>query len=59
MRELADRERRLSRRADPQIQDGRYGFNDNGRDYYGNGSHKDAGLYSDRMMLDDSDRRYR
>ncbi|KAL1955473.1 hypothetical protein VTO42DRAFT_8499 [Malbranchea cinnamomea] len=54
MRELADRERQRSRRAEPQIQDGRYGFSENGQhDDYGNGSRNETGLYSDKMMVDE------
>ncbi|KAK2811699.1 hypothetical protein FQN50_002045 [Emmonsiellopsis sp. PD_5] len=37
-REQADRERREHRRADPQIQDGRYGFADGRQDLYDNNS---------------------
>lgn len=48
MRELADRERRSHRRADPQIEDGRYGFGEKG---------ELSGLYSDTMMLDEPSHR--
>ncbi|KAJ5485094.1 hypothetical protein N7539_005082 [Penicillium diatomitis] len=46
LREQADRERR-SRRAEPQVQDGRYGF-----DEAGDALNTDTGLYSDQMMVD-------
>lgn len=39
LREQADRQRRLNRRADPAIKNGNYGF-------------QEHGLYSDQMMVD-------
>ncbi|PGH04457.1 hypothetical protein AJ80_08510 [Polytolypa hystricis UAMH7299] len=79
LRERADRERREMRRAEPEVQDGRYGFADRlqmkiNQDLYGrsrsdrtwsaNGSYRSgggannesAGLYSDRMIVDDTPR---
>lgn len=47
LRRQADRER-LNRRAGPAVQDGRYGFGQNGDLLEGNSS----GLYSDEMMVD-------
>ncbi|OOQ82368.1 hypothetical protein PEBR_39329 [Penicillium brasilianum] len=46
LREQADRERR-NRRAEPTLQDGRYGFDDTGGALV-----SEAGLYSDEMMVD-------
>ena len=47
LREQADRERR-NRRANPEVQDGRYGFGENGELLHDT-SHR---LYSDEMMVD-------
>lgn len=46
LREQADRERR-TRRAEPQLQDGRYGFDESGSTL-----DTDTGLYSDQMVVD-------
>ncbi|GLI78701.1 hypothetical protein PoHVEF18_007022 [Penicillium ochrochloron] len=46
LREQADRERR-NRRAEPVLQDGRYGFDETGGTL-----NSEAGLYSDEMMVD-------
>lgn len=46
LREQADRERR-NRRAEPTLQDGRYGF-----DETGGALNSETGLYSDEMMVD-------
>ena len=46
LREQADRERR-NRRADPVLQDGRYGFDERAGAF-----NSETGLYSDEMMLD-------
>jgi hypothetical protein len=51
LRQQADRERRESKKAEPQVQDGRHGFGDaKGRRRRGDGQNK--GLYSDEMMVD-------
>lgn len=63
-REQADRVRRENRKAEPQIQDGTYGFNEqdthyNNRRRTGRGNNRggrrqeqEPGLYSDEMMVD-------
>ncbi|PGH16722.1 hypothetical protein AJ79_01595 [Helicocarpus griseus UAMH5409] len=61
LREQADRERerREQRRADPQIQDGRYGFDDprqsgrRGDRRWPATRNGDSGLYSDQMVVDE------
>ena len=50
LREQADRERR-NRRADPAVQDGKYGFGAQG-DLLGATKQSSSGLYSDEMMVD-------
>jgi hypothetical protein len=49
LREQADRQRR-TRNAEPNVQDGSYGFNDQG-DVQHNTT-QSPGLYSDQMMVD-------
>lgn len=49
LREQADRKRR-TRHAEPDVQDGSYGFNDQG-DVLRNAT-KSPGFYSDQMMVD-------
>lgn len=61
-REQADRDRRQNRRADPEIQEGSYGFSDrargnrpSNRSTNGRGDYRtiaETGLYSDQMMVD-------